>query len=690
MHGRCGAGAAGRRRRALEAVGPLPERAGLGHGPRGLQRRAATAWDVLPHDHARSAAYRWSEDGLGGICDDAPAPVPRLRLLERPRPDPRRSASSASPATRATTARTPRSTGGTSTPRRPTPGCAGATCTPRPSSPTPTCVAENRRRGPARPRVRAARHRRARRRPLLGHHRRLRQGRPRRHLHPRSPSATPAPTRPRSTCCPRCGSATRGRGACDDRRPALDGQGRRASWPSTTTLGRMVLTGDGDPELLFCENETNAARLWGVGDATPYPKDGIGDHVVARRADRQPRPDRHQGRPALPAHRAPRAQPPSIRLRLAAERPTPVDVRPRDRRAEPRPTSSTPLSRPPAPPPTRPTSCARPSPGCCGPSSSSTTTSTAGSTATPPARRRPAARQHGRNAEWRHLNNADVISMPDTWEYPWYAAWDLAFHCVALAHVDPEFAKDQLLLMCREWYMHPNGQLPAYEWTFGDVNPPVHAWAALRVFEIDGVDRLRRSSSASSTSCCSTSRGGSTARTPPATTSSRAASSASTTSAPSTAPPPCRSTAASSSPTAPPGWPCTASTCWRSPWCSPSTTTPTRTWPPSSSSTSPTSPPPSTTAGLWDDEDGFYYDVLAVDGRRAACRCGCARWSACCRCAPPRPSAQGTLDRLPDFAGHFTWFVRPTSREFAANVVHRHRLATSTRAACCRSSAPSG
>jgi hypothetical protein len=80
----------------------------------------------------------------------------------------------------------------------------------------------------------------------------------------------------------------------------------------------------------------------------------------------------------------------------------------------------------------------------------------------------------------------DVISMPDTWEYPWYAAWDLAFHCIALAHVDPEFAKSQLVLLCREWYMHPNGQLPAYEWSFGDVNPPVHAWAALRVFEIDG------------------------------------------------------------------------------------------------------------------------------------------------------------------------------------------------------------
>jgi hypothetical protein len=98
----------------------------------------------------------------------------------------------------------------------------------------------------------------------------------------------------------------------------------------------------------------------------------------------------------------------------------------------------------------------------------------------------PEARHRGRNAGWRHLNNRDVISMPDAWEYPWYAAWDLAFHCVPLAHVDPRFAKDQLLLLLREWYTHPAGQLPAYEWSFGDVNPPVHAWAALRVFAIDG------------------------------------------------------------------------------------------------------------------------------------------------------------------------------------------------------------
>jgi hypothetical protein len=97
----------------------------------------------------------------------------------------------------------------------------------------------------------------------------------------------------------------------------------------------------------------------------------------------------------------------------------------------------------------------------------------------------PAARRHGRNSDWLHLNNADIVVMPDKWEYPWYAAWDLGFHAVTLALIDPGLAKNQLLLLTRDWYMHPNGQLPAYEWAFGDVNPPVHAWATWRVYEID-------------------------------------------------------------------------------------------------------------------------------------------------------------------------------------------------------------
>jgi len=101
----------------------------------------------------------------------------------------------------------------------------------------------------------------------------------------------------------------------------------------------------------------------------------------------------------------------------------------------------------------------------------------------------PASRKSGRNREWEHLNNFDILSMPDKWEYPWFAAWDLAFHTIPFALIDADFAKRQLDLMAREWYMHPNGQLPAYEWQFGDVNPPVHAWAAWRVYKIDAKQR---------------------------------------------------------------------------------------------------------------------------------------------------------------------------------------------------------
>ena len=97
----------------------------------------------------------------------------------------------------------------------------------------------------------------------------------------------------------------------------------------------------------------------------------------------------------------------------------------------------------------------------------------------------PAQRKKGRNHNWRHLNSADIISMPDSWEYPWFAAWDLAFHCICFADIDPDFSKKQLTLLTHEWYMHPNGQLPAYEWAFSDVNPPVHAWATWKVYKLD-------------------------------------------------------------------------------------------------------------------------------------------------------------------------------------------------------------
>ncbi len=120
-----------------------------------------------------------------------------------------------------------------------------------------------------------------------------------------------------------------------------------------------------------------------------------------------------------------------------------------------------------------------------------------------------------RNDQWHHMYNGDVISMPDKWEYPWYAAWDLAFHVLALTLVDPDFGKEQLKLMLSERYMHPNGQMPAYEWNFGDVNPPVHAWSTIFTYRLEKATRRGRQGMAydhASRSCCSTSHGGSTAR----------------------------------------------------------------------------------------------------------------------------------------------------------------------------------
>jgi len=251
-------------------------------------------------------------------------------------------------------------------------------------------------------------------------------------------------------------------------------------------LGRMWLVGDGQNELIFCDNETNSERLWGQPGRSAYPKDGINDHVVSGAASVDPA---RQGTKAALRYRVSVApgQSAVVKLRLAAEAgglPADFDAVMAARASE-----------------ADEFYAALAAPGT--PADESLVMRQAlagmlwskqfyhydvrrwlqGDPAGPPP---PAQRLTGRNSGWTHLNNRDVISMPDKWEYPWYAAWDLAFHCVALAHVDPEFAKQQLVLLCREWYMHPNGQLPAYEWSFGDVNPPVHAWAALRVFEIAG------------------------------------------------------------------------------------------------------------------------------------------------------------------------------------------------------------
>ncbi|WP_270038905.1 MGH1-like glycoside hydrolase domain-containing protein [Solirubrobacter ginsenosidimutans] len=250
-------------------------------------------------------------------------------------------------------------------------------------------------------------------------------------------------------------------------------------------LDPMVLSASGDAELLFCDNESNARRLWGV-DGAPYPKDAINDHVVSGSASVNPA---QEGTKAAFHHVLTVAggETAELRLRFAPEARdldatweaalTAREAEADDFYASIVPAKATPEI----------ASVMRQ--GFAGMLWSKQIYHydvekwLDGDPAGPPP---PDSRKGGRNARWRHLSNFDILSMPDKWEYPWYAAWDLAFHCVALAQVDPDFAKNQLVLICREWYMHPNGQVPAYEWAFDDVNPPVHAWAALRIFEIDG------------------------------------------------------------------------------------------------------------------------------------------------------------------------------------------------------------
>jgi len=279
----------------------------------------------------------------------------------------------------------------------------------------------------------------------------------------------------------------------DGRRPCL----RAADAPSGTCVleaehwhyGTRWLACEGDPAWLFTENETNLKRLYGVPNHAAYVKDSINDYIVL---GRQEAVNPAQTGTKAAAHYyfeiAPGSEA-SIRLRFTDTSPGPAlfddayDAVFSKRLAEANEFYARRIGR-----------CA--SPDACNIQRQAfasllwskqsyhydVRTWLEGDPIGPPS---PPERQRVRNCDWTHLYNADVISMPDKWEYPWYAAWDLAFHCVALALADPDFAKEQLVLLLREWYMHPNGQLPAYEWNFSDVNPPVHAWAAWRVYKIE-------------------------------------------------------------------------------------------------------------------------------------------------------------------------------------------------------------
>jgi hypothetical protein len=278
----------------------------------------------------------------------------------------------------------------------------------------------------------------------------------------------------------------------DARRPLISFSGEDGDGVSLIAnhqlLGPRVLRAGRGAEALFCDNDTNSRELWGSADSPDYPKDGIGEHVI--HGSPSVNPARTGTKAALRYHLT---VPPGGRVELRLRMAPPANAAPdlgagfatimagRQAEADDFYASLTPAD-------ASEDEAAVMRQAFAGMLWSKQffhydierwLDGDPGQPAPPP------SRQQGRNSGWRHLNNRDIISMPDPWEYPWYAAWDLAFHCVALAHLDPTFAKQQLILLCREWYMHPNGQLPAYEWAFGDVNPPVHAWAALRVWEID-------------------------------------------------------------------------------------------------------------------------------------------------------------------------------------------------------------
>ena len=255
------------------------------------------------------------------------------------------------------------------------------------------------------------------------------------------------------------------------------------------SLGRVHFLAEGNPEFLFTENETNSQRLFGAANPSEYVKDAFHEYVIHGRTDAVN--PAHTGTKAashykleVPAHGEV-----TVRLRLTSGvAPPPFDSSfERLFALRAREADQFYALRIPSELHDAERSAMRQAYAGLLMSKQFFHLSVEhwleGDPAQPPP---PESRKYGRNHDWAHLYNRDVISMPDKWEYPWYAAWDLACHMIPMARVDPQFAKDQVLLFLREWYMHPNGQIPAYEFSFSDVNPPLHAWAAWRVYKISG------------------------------------------------------------------------------------------------------------------------------------------------------------------------------------------------------------
>ncbi|MEA2698540.1 MAG: hypothetical protein QOI66_2811 [Myxococcales bacterium] len=450
-------------------------------------------WDYFPHDHARSRAYRWGEDGLLGICDrqgrlcfslalwNGADPILKERLFGLTGPE---------------------GNHGEDVKEHyfyldstPTHSYMKALYKyPQRAFPYDWLVEENRRRGKHDPEFELAdtgvfddqryfdvfaEYAKASPEDVLI----------RITVANRGPEAAPLALLPTLWFRNLWSWGRQGEGYCE--KPSMVATSDHAIDVQHPLLGhyRLAIDQASSAELIFTENETNNQRLFGAPNGSPFVKDAFHEYVVGGSAGAV-NPSRH-GTKAAALFRLtiPAGQEVTVRLRLTAQVEVSADRSPfadfdgvfAQRIAEA-------------------DAFYEAKSGDLSPDERLTVRQAyagllwskqfyhydvrawlQGDPAHPTPGR---ARKEGRNAEWGHLYNRDVLSMPDKWEYPWFAAWDLAFHMIPFARIDPHFAKEQLLLLTREWYMHPNGQLPAYEFAFGDVNPPVHAWAAWRVYKI--------------------------------------------------------------------------------------------------------------------------------------------------------------------------------------------------------------